>query len=191
MSDTATRQALLDAVDGIRDTLAGQWLQEEAAATLSEASVEALAASGVLAMKLPAELGGSEADPSTQILVLEALAEANPSASWCAMVGATSIGLPGAFLTDEAVAEIFGGERLPRGAVIAMPAGKAVAADGGWRLSGRWPFASGVRHADWISTGALTVPEGDAPPVHMMTAAISPQIRQYRYPSRSASATRS
>ena len=63
---------------------------------------------------------------------------------------------------------MFGGARLPRGAVIAMPAGKAVPADGGWRLTGRWPFASGVRHADWISTGALTVPEDDAPPVHIM-----------------------
>jgi alkylation response protein AidB-like acyl-CoA dehydrogenase len=164
----ATRVTLLDAAAGIRETLARQWREEEAAATLSAASVEALAEAGILAMKLPAVLGGHEADPVTQLLVLEALAEANPSASWCAMVGATGIGLPGAFLADRAVAEMFGGPRLPRGAIIAMPAGRVVPEPGGWRLSGRWPFASGVRHADWITAGALIPLEAGQPPVHCM-----------------------
>jgi alkylation response protein AidB-like acyl-CoA dehydrogenase len=119
-------------------------------------------------MKLPRALGGHEADPVTQILVLEALAEVNPSASWCTMVGATAAGLPGAFLADEAVAGIFPGPRPPRGAMVVMPAGKAAATDGGWRLSGRWPFVSGVRHADWITAGALIPLRHDGPPAHCM-----------------------
>jgi indole-3-acetate monooxygenase len=165
-----TRAELLAAVDDIAGTLAAEWRFEEAAATLSAVSVEALTTSGIFAMKLPRALGGHEADPVTQILVLEALAEVNPSASWCTMVGATAAGLPGAFLPDEAIAEIFRGPKPPRGALIAMPAGKAVAADGGWRLSGRWPFVSGVRHADWITAGALIALNDDGPPVHCMLA---------------------
>ena len=166
MSDT--RRALLEAVAGIRELLAARWLAEEAAATLSPESVAALTEAGIFAMKLPAALGGHEADPTTQLLVLEALAEVSPSASWCAMVGATGAGLPGAFIADNGVAEMYGGARLPRGAIIAAPMGKTVAVDGGWRLSGRWPFVSGVRHADWIAAGAMAAPAPGAPPAHCM-----------------------
>jgi indole-3-acetate monooxygenase len=168
MANPDTRTALLDGVAGIRDLLAAQWLKEEAAATLSPESVAALTAAGIFAMKLPAVLGGHEADPTTQLLVLEALAEANPSASWCAMVGATGAGLPGAFIADEGVRLMYGGERLPLGAIIAAPMGETVAAEGGWRVSGRWPFVSGVRHADWIAAGAMVALAPGAAPTHCM-----------------------
>lgn len=166
--EAETRETLLAAVDDIAETLAAEWRAEETAATLSPNSVEALATSGIFAMKLPRALGGDEADPVTQLLVLEALAEVNPSASWCTMVGTTAVGLPGAFLPDEAIAEIFSAPRLPRGALIAMPIGKTEAVDGGWRLSGRWPFVSGVRHADWITAGAMIAIEDGAPPAHCL-----------------------
>jgi alkylation response protein AidB-like acyl-CoA dehydrogenase len=32
----------------------------------------------------------------------------------------------------------------------ALPSGTAEAVDGGWRLTGKWPFASGVMNCDWI-----------------------------------------
>jgi len=83
------------------------------------------------------------------------------------MVGATSVGLPGAFLPDEGVQRMFGGG-IPRGAVIGAPMGRAEAAPGGWRLSGRWPFVSGVRHAEWIAVGAMAPPAEGAAPAHRM-----------------------
>ncbi len=164
MEQAAIRRRLLDGVASIHATLEAQVEAEEKAATLSAESVAALAEAGVLAMKLPRELGGFEADPSTQILVLEALAEINASASWCTMVGATGIGLPGAFLDDAAVSKIFAGGRIPRAATVAMPMGKARVEEGGYRLSGRWPFASGIRHADWLGAGARVESVGDEPP---------------------------
>jgi 3-hydroxy-9,10-secoandrosta-1,3,5(10)-triene-9,17-dione monooxygenase len=45
-----------------------------------------------------------------------------------------------------------------------MPAGKAVAAPGGYRLSGRWKYASCCVHCDWALLGALVVDPGGAPP---------------------------
>lgn len=169
MNRGETRDALLAGVEEIRALLAAQCDAEEQAATLSAASVAALAGAGVLAMKLPRVLGGAEADPVTQFEVIEALARANPAAAWCSMVGATSLGMPGAFLPDAGIARMFPAGRVPRGAIVVMPAGEARAEGDGYRLSGRWSFASGVRHADWLALACrLVAPSGGAPQIWMM-----------------------
>ncbi|NKB58206.1 MAG: hypothetical protein GKS00_17920 [Alphaproteobacteria bacterium] len=156
------KQALLDAVSEIADTLIAQAPIDEANATLSAESVRVLEDAGLFRLKLPAVLGGAEADPTTQMLVLEALAHVSSAASWCVMVGATSVGLPGAFLPDEAIETIFPAGQVPRGAVVAMPIGKTEIVEGGYRLTGRWPFGSGVRHSEWIAAGAIVQRDGQA-----------------------------
>jgi alkylation response protein AidB-like acyl-CoA dehydrogenase len=99
--------------------------------------------------------------------VIESLSHANPAAGWCAMVGSTSVGMPGAFLPQEAVEQMFPGGRIPMCAAVAMPIGRMEIVDGGYLLSGRWPFGSGVRHSEWIAAGA-TVMRGETPEVRMM-----------------------
>lgn len=158
------REELLAGVERIRDVLAAQCEEEEAAATLSAKTVQALVESGIFAMKLPCVLGGAEADPVTQFEVIEAVAAINASAGWCTMVGATSIGLPGAFLPDEGIEQMFAGKHIPRGAICIMPAGQGQPAAGGYQVSGRWSFASGVRHSEWITACARITREPDAPP---------------------------
>ena len=155
-----TRQTLLENAAGIANTLQRQLPADEAAATLTLETITALEKAGMFRLKLPAVLSGAEADPSTQILVIEALACMNPAAGWCTMVGATSIGLPGAFLAEEAIAEIFADGKTPHGAIVAAPAGRAEVVAGGYLLSGRWPFASGVRHSEWITAGTIVKRNG-------------------------------
>lgn len=164
-----TRNLLLHGVASIRETLTAQCEAEEREATLSAATVAALRGAGILGMKLPIALGGSEADPVTQFEVIEAVAAINASAGWCSMVGATSLGMPGAFLPDEGVARMFAGGRIPRGAIVVMPAGVADPVSGGYRLSGRWSFASGVRHAEWVAAASRVVSdEAQSPELRMM-----------------------
>jgi len=162
------RKALLAAVENVRETVASQANEAEKQATLPRATVDALITSGLFTLKLPAILGGAEADPVTQIEVIEALSAIEPSAGWCTMIGATGIGLPAAFLAEEAIARIFAGGHIPTAALVAMPTGQAVPTDGGYRLSGRWAFVSGVRHAQWITAGVRVVRPGDAPPEQRM-----------------------
>jgi alkylation response protein AidB-like acyl-CoA dehydrogenase len=155
-----TRRALLDAVDRVRPVVAAAADEAERLRTLPPAAVAALRDTGLLALKLPAVLGGAEADPVTQIEVIEALTAVDASAGWCLMVGATTGALPGVFLGDDAVRVIFEGGPMPLAAGCYMPTGHAVPVPGGFRVTGRWAFASGIRHAAWVSGTAWVVRDG-------------------------------
>lgn len=155
-----TRCALLDAVDRVRAIVAAGADEAERLRTLPPATVAALRDTGLLGLKLPAVLGGAEADPVTQIEVIEALTAVDASAGWCLMVGATTGALPGVFLGDEAVGTMFAGRTMPLAAGCYMPTGRAVAEPGGFRVTGRWAFASGIRHAAWVSGTAWVVRDG-------------------------------
>ena len=157
---TATRRALLDAVDRVRDVVTRGADDAERLRTLPAATVTALRDSGLLGLKLPAVLGGAEADPVTQMDVIEALAAIDPSAGWCLMVGATTLALPGVFLAEEPLRVMFRAGIAPLAAGCYMPTGQAVAAHGGYRITGRWAFASGIRHAEWVSGSAWVVNDG-------------------------------
>ena len=156
------RKALLNAVEEVRDICVAGAEEAENNGTLPEATVDALEQSGLLAMKLPTELGGAEADPVTQLQVIEAMTRIDPATGWVMMIGAASIASPAVFLPDEAISQMFVGGRPPRAAGALMPTGHAVPVEGGYRVSGRWSFASGIRHSQWLSAGALVVDEGGA-----------------------------
>lgn len=162
------RQFLLDAVESVRSIVQACAQEAEDIGTLPQAAVDAIYDAGLFALKLPEVFGGAETDPVTQFEVLEEMASVDSSAGWCVMIGATSIGQPAAFADDEAVAEIFRDGQVPLGATVAMPAGRARAVDGGYVLNGTWPFASGVRHSQWLTTGAFTVEDGDKQPTYLM-----------------------
>ena len=159
----AKRAQLLAAVDRIRDIVAAGAEEGERLRTLPPATVRAIADSGLLALKVPASLGGAEADPVAQLEVLEALTRIDASAGWCLMVATTAVGLPAGFLPDDAIGQILAGGRVPSAAVAILPTGTANPVDGGYRVSGRWPFASGVRHAEWLTAGAMVRGDGADP----------------------------
>lgn len=154
-----TRRRLLDAVERARESVTAGADHAERERTLAAASVAALRDTGLLGLKLPAVLGGAEADPVTQIDVIEALTAIDASAGWCLMVGATTVALPGVFLDDDALRVVFA-SGVPLAAGCYMPTGHAVAERGGFRVTGRWAFASGIRHAVWVSGSAWVVRDG-------------------------------
>src|SRR5215469_16632071 len=153
------RRALLQAVASVRDILAANAEESAALRTLGPVSIAALTDSGLFAMKCPMELGGAEADPVTQLEVIEATSYIDPSAGWCLAICNGGVCITGAFLPQPAVEWLFTNGRTPRVAGSFTPGGKAVAVDGGYRISGRWPWASGIRHAEWL--GAMTLVESD------------------------------
>lgn len=118
----------------------------DAARELPPDVLDALHAAGLFRLLIPRDLGGAETDLVTLARVIEAVAEADASCAWC--IGqASGCAMSAAYLPRMAAWEAFG--RNPR-AVLAWGAGvagEAVPEGDGWRVSGRWMFASGARHA--------------------------------------------
>lgn len=129
---------------------------------LSQPVVEALHREGLLGMWVPRAVGGSELDVLSSLRVIEHVAYGDPSAGWVLMASALAIGTGAAYLEDAAIAELFGGGRLPVIAGQGTRPGTAVPANGGFLLSGSWSFASGIKHATHIHT--LGVIEGTGEP---------------------------
>ena len=155
------RRVLMDAVESVRATLEAGAEESERIGTLAAGSVDALYESGLLRLKMPHVLGGAEADVVTQLDVLEAVSRMDPASGWCLMIGAASLGSLGAFLPDSSIEDIFVGGKPPKVAGAAAPTGTATPVDGGYRLTGRWQFGSGIQHAEWVSAGARVA--ADAP----------------------------
>jgi alkylation response protein AidB-like acyl-CoA dehydrogenase len=130
---------------------------------LSPPVVEALHREGLFGMWVPRSLrGGVELDPVSSLEVIEHLSYGDPSAGWVLMAAALAIGTGASYLGDAAVDELFGGDGLPVIAGQGTRPGNAVPQPGGFRLTGSWSFASGIKHATHIHT--LGVIEGTGEP---------------------------
>ncbi len=102
----------------------------------------------------------TSADLVTQMEVIEAVSRIDGSAGWCSMIGSSAISVPGAYLPEQAIAEIFPNGQVPKAAGAFLPQGEAVSVDGGSLVSGRWGFASGIKHAQWVSAATMVVRNG-------------------------------
>jgi alkylation response protein AidB-like acyl-CoA dehydrogenase len=124
--------------------------------------VDALHAEKLFRLLIPRDLGGGELDIPTFVRVIEAIAEADGSTAWC--LGQNGVcAITAAYLPRPAAEHMFG--RDPR-AVLAWgagPSGQAVACEGGFRVTGRWSFASGSRHANWLG-GLCPIVAADGTP---------------------------
>jgi alkylation response protein AidB-like acyl-CoA dehydrogenase len=120
--------------------------------------IDALRATRMFAMGAPSAIGGDQAAPAQLMRAIETVATADGSAGWCAMI-ATGNGVSAGYMSEKGAREMFADPAAPT-AGIAAPAGAAVRVDGGVRVSGRWPFASGITHCDWLWAGCLVMDNG-------------------------------
>jgi len=133
----------------------------EAARRLPRELAAEMAGAGLFRMLVPRTLGGLETDPATMVDALAEVARGDGAAGWCAMIASTTAVLS-AWLPDDAAREIFGDPAAVTGGVF-QPRGRAVACEGGFRVTGRWTFASGCEHCTWLLGGALVFDAPDAP----------------------------
>ena len=130
----------------------------ESARSLPPDVVDVLVREGFMRLCVPRSLGGPELHPAELVATLEALAEADGSAGWCAMIASTSSVLA-AYLPPDTAKLVYGEAGAVSGGVFA-PRGIAIRTNGGFRVSGRWAFASGCTHCTWLMGGCFV--EGPA-----------------------------
>jgi len=129
---------------------------------LAEPVVDALHESGLFGMWVPKAVpGGSELDPESSLETLANVTYGDPSAGWVLMAAAIAIGTGAAYLEEEAINELFGGKRMPVIAGQGTRPGKAISDKGGFRLTGSWSFASGIKHGTHIHTLGIIEETGE------------------------------
>jgi len=120
---------------------------------LPPALLSALHDAKLFRLLLPRSAGGEEVTPGTYMEVVEEVARHDASVAWNLFVGNSSA-LVGAYIGLDVAREIW---RDPHTVVSWGPPNehRARAVPGGYRISGRWDFASGCRAANWMGAHAL------------------------------------
>ena len=142
---TETATPLADLLPTIADRAA----EIEAQRRVPRDLLDDLVAAGCFRLLVPTSHGGTGADLVTALRTYEDLASADASVAWIVMIGGGAwvdlVTLPRA--TFDAVFAT-GPDRIVAGAF--NPAGSITPVADGYRVEGRWGFASGCEHADWI-----------------------------------------
>lgn len=133
----------------------------EAARELPPDVHAALVETGMFRLTLPRSIGGLEVSIPTFAEVAMVLATADASTAWCVGQGG-GCAMSSSFLAPQAAKRLFG----PPDAVLAWGAGvqgTAVEVAGGYRVSGRWSFASGSRNATLLGAHCRLVDANGKP----------------------------
>src|SRR5262245_11278539 len=134
--------------------------------TLPPDTVATLRELGLFWLKTPAEVGGTPLSPVEFCDVIEELAYADVSTAWGAMIGAGCCGLAAGWLPEVGVRRVFAPgtptSALPVVAGQLAPRGTGTPAEGGYVVTGRWGFSSGIPHAEWVIGAFRTEGGADA-----------------------------
>jgi indole-3-acetate monooxygenase len=122
---------------------------------LTEEIVYRLKEADVFGMAIPEAMGGPEADPMTQLEVVETLSVADGSVGWVAMIGSDG-GYYAAHLSQDVADEIYADRNVVTASTL-VPRGQARVVEGGYRITGKWAFGSASLHAEWFVGGCLVV----------------------------------
>lgn len=160
MTSPVALESLLDAVEQIAPILREHAAEAEERRRLSDAAAAAIKEAGLYRMWIPRAYGGLELDPMTGCRVVEEVAGIDSAAAWNLALSAGATLFP-AFFDEKAAAEIFGdGDGVMAG--VFFPPTEAVSVEGGFRLTGRMPFASGCNHCEWFLGMAHVIENGKA-----------------------------
>ena len=156
-NDDLTAEQIL--ANALAPAIAARSAEIEALRRLPADLVEQLRMAGMFRMGRSVAKGGPQMTLVQHLEVIEVLARADPSTAWCVKIG-TDSGLLAELLEPAASARL-----LPEPDMITagqFTAGRGVLdkVEDGYRLTGRFPFGSGITHADVVMTGGVVHRDG-------------------------------
>ena len=148
----AVHNSLLERAADLAPKLRARAAEAETLRRLPEESIRDLRAAGLFRTLLPKRLGGHQASLHDFIDVVAEVAKGCGSTAWVLGVVNAHHWLLGLF-SKQAQDEVFGPKPDAIISAVIGPRGKAKRVDGGYVVSGFWPFCSGSPAADWLMLG--------------------------------------
>jgi alkylation response protein AidB-like acyl-CoA dehydrogenase len=178
LDETMARTGLIAAAAEVGSLAATHAADAESERRLRREVFAATIAAGFARHFVPARWGGDEGSFAELTPAVVAVGRGCASTAWCASLVA-NLARMAAFLPPEGCDDVWsaGPDAVVVGSLT--PLGKAEPADGGWRLSGQWPYISAVEQSDWaLLSGVVVGDDGGA------TAAPSgrPQAKVFALP---------
>jgi alkylation response protein AidB-like acyl-CoA dehydrogenase len=145
---------LLARVESVRPVLAANAGQGSSDRRVPSESIAALTGAGAFKVMVPRRYGGYELGVRALLDVSAAVAAGDGSAGWVTSLTGVCAWMVGLY-SGKAQDEVFGADPDARVCGSGSPIGTGVQVEGGWRVSGRWPYISGSLHAGWATLGFL------------------------------------
>lgn len=155
-----TLAALLPKIQDLRAVIDAHAEHSDEQRHLAAEIAHAMADAGLYRVAVPRSLGGYECHAIDQIKTIEAVSELHGSSGWNLMIGIENMGILGAYYQRDVLKPLYDDPRLIIAGTL-NPLGTAVRVDGGYRVSGRWPFASGVHNATYFWSQSIVHENGE------------------------------
>jgi 3-hydroxy-9,10-secoandrosta-1,3,5(10)-triene-9,17-dione monooxygenase len=139
---------------GIRDGAAAA----EEARTVPQETIDGLLAAGITRILIPPQYGGYGLSLDTWFEVVREIGKADASHAWCASLMIHHPHYLSQFPEAAQKAVWADGIDISIAASI-QPVGRVTPVEGGYRVSGEFPFASGINHSRWLVVGSMVETE--------------------------------
>lgn len=176
----STASGLVERAKALAPLIAQEADEIERTRRLTQPVVSALVENGLYRSIMPKSIGGFESPPMVFMQMVEEIAKADASTAWC--LGQCSVvAMTAAYLDLNIARQVFGKptDIMAWGAV----AHEVQVVPGGYRISARWDFASGMRQANWLGAH-VQVLEADG--TRRLRPNGAPEIRTIVFPASSA-----
>jgi alkylation response protein AidB-like acyl-CoA dehydrogenase len=165
---TLTPETLLKRTNALKPALAEHAREAELLRRPVDHVWDAIRKTGVFYHFVPKRYGGLEFDVESFVDIMLPLGEGCSSTGWVTSFCVEHNWMLAQF-PEEAQTEIFGEFPYIIAPGVTQPPGRAIKVGGGYRLTGRWKWGTGVMHADWVLCTGI-VPDGAVPPTVMFFA---------------------
>ena len=155
-----SEDVLMERVDQVEGVIGEHRAWQEANRRMAPEVFDALRAAGLWGIFKPVELGGIECDPVKALKVFEKMTEVEPSVGW-AVANQAGIDIFGVVLPGEGAKEVYADPGRPVAGGW-FPPGQATPVEGGYRVTGRWAFASTCHYAQYLTGMTMVVDGGES-----------------------------
>ena len=157
------RDRLVERARALQPLLFQQQAASDKLGRVSEEMHAAFAEAGFYRILTPRMFGGLELAPRVFLEVVMEIARGHPAAAWCFTLAGSHAYFMASHWPEQAQRELFGAEGDFRAAHVVGPCGTMTPTEGGYRVSGVWPFASGIPISTHFIGGSLLPTPGGAP----------------------------